>query len=103
MQDKLMHSDIVMGSILELKYSYERIHAAATHLLSEGRDKLSVLVIGGGGYVFPRYVEQVWPGSRIDVVEIDPGVTEAAIQAFGLQRDAPINTFTMDARAYVDQ
>ncbi len=103
MQDKLMHSDIVMDSILELKYSYERIHAAATHLLTQGKDKLSVLVIGGGGYVFPRYIEQVWPGSRIDVVEIDPGVTEAAIQAFGLQRDAPINTFTMDARAYVNQ
>ncbi|UCC98855.1 MAG: fused MFS/spermidine synthase [Phycisphaerales bacterium] len=103
MQDKLMHSDIVMDNVLDLKYSYERIHAAATHLLSQGRDRLSVLVIGGGGYVFPRYVEQLWPGSRIDVVEIDPGVTEAAIQAFGLKRDAPINTFTMDARAYVHQ
>ncbi|MFH1717261.1 MAG: fused MFS/spermidine synthase [Planctomycetota bacterium] len=103
MQDKLMHSDIVMGNVLDLKYSYEQIHAAATHLLSQGRDKLSALVIGGGGYVFPRYLEQVWPGSRIDVVEIDPGVTEAAIQAFGLERDTPINTFTMDARAYVSQ
>jgi len=103
MQDKLVHSDIVMGNVLDLKYSYERIHAAATHLLSQGRDKLSVLVIGGGGYVFPRYVEQVWPGSRIDVVEIDPGVTEAATQAFGLPRNTPINTFTMDARAYVSQ
>ncbi|MHC4539317.1 MAG: fused MFS/spermidine synthase, partial [Planctomycetota bacterium] len=103
MQDKLMHSDIVMGNIGDLKYSYERIHAAATHLLSGGSQRLSVLVIGGGGYVFPRYIEQLWPGSRIDVVEIDPGVTEAAIQAFGLKRDAPINTFTMDARAYVSQ
>jgi tetratricopeptide (TPR) repeat protein/MFS family permease len=103
MQDKLLHSDIEMDNILDLKYSYEQIHAAATHLLSQGRDRLSVLVIGGGGYVFPRYVEQVWPGSRIDVVEIDPGVTEAAIRAFGLPRNTPINTFTMDARAYVDQ
>jgi len=103
MQDKLMHSDIVMGNVLDLKYSYEQIHAAATHLLSQGRDKLSALVIGGGGYVFPRYLAQIWPGSRIDVVEIDPGVTEAAMQAFGLERDAPINTFTMDARAYVSQ
>ena len=52
--------------------------------------------------MFPRYVEKVWPGSRIDVAEIDPRVTEAAIRAFGLQRDTPINTFTMDARNYVD-
>jgi len=103
MQDKLKHSDAVMDDILDLKYSYERIHAAATHLLSRGMDKLSVLVIGGGGYIFPRYVEQVWPSSRVDVVEIDPGVTEAAMQAFGLRRDSPINTFTMDARNYVNQ
>jgi len=103
MQDKLKHSDVVMDDILDLKYSYERIHAAATHLLSWGMDKLSVLVIGGGGYIFPRYVERVWPGSRVDVVEIDPGVTAAAMEAFGLERDSPIRTFTMDARNYVNQ
>ena len=102
-QDKLKHSDIVMGDILDLQYSYERIHAATTHMLSRGKEKLSILVIGGGGYVFPRYVEHVWPGSRVDVVEIDPGVTEAAIQAFGMERDSTINTFTMDARNYVNQ
>jgi tetratricopeptide (TPR) repeat protein len=103
MQDKLKHSDIVMDDILDLQYSYEKIHAAVTHMLSRGKDKLSVLVIGGGGYVFPRYVERLWPGSRVDVVEIDPGVTEAAIQAFGLERDSTINTLTMDARNYVNQ
>ncbi|MHC4086310.1 MAG: fused MFS/spermidine synthase [Planctomycetota bacterium] len=103
MQDKLMHSEMVMGDILDLRYSYVQIHAAVTQLLSEGRKRLSVLVIGGGGYVFPRYVEKVWPGSRVDVVEIDPGVTEAAIEAFGLQRDTAINTFTMDARYYVSR
>jgi len=103
MQDKLKHSDIVMGDILDLQYSYSQIQAAVTHRLSKDKDKLSVLVIGGGGYVFPRYVEHVWPGSRVDVVEIDTGVTEAAIQAFGLERDSSINTFTMDARNYVNQ
>src|SRR4030042_661749 len=70
-QDKLLHSEMVMGDILNLKYSYERIYAAATNLLSNGRTKLSALVIGGGGYVFPRYIQNVWPGSRVDVVEID--------------------------------
>jgi tetratricopeptide (TPR) repeat protein len=103
MQDKLKHSDIVMGNILDLQYSYSQIQAAVTQRLSKDKDKLSVLVIGGGGYVFPRYVEHIWPGSRVDVVEIDPGVTEAAIQAFGLERDSTINTFTMDARNYVNQ
>jgi spermidine synthase len=61
------------------------------------------MAIGGGGYVFPRYVEKVWLGSRIDVAEIDPAVTRAAMQAFGLQKDTTINTINMDARNYVDK
>ncbi len=102
-QDKLVHSEMVMGDILNLRYSYERIYAAATNLLSKGKSKLSALVIGGGGYVFPRYIESLWPGSRVDVVEIDPAVTEAVFKAFGMQSDTSINTFNMDARNYVSQ
>lgn len=103
MQDKLMHSQIIMDDALNLQYSYEQIYAAVTHLLSQDQETLSVLVIGGGGYVFPRYVEKVWPGSRVDVAEIDPRVTHAATRAFGLEPDTTINTFTMDARNYVSQ
>jgi len=102
MQDKLRHSEIIMGDLLDLRYFYTRVFAAVTHHLSAGKDKLNVLVIGGGGYVYPRYVEKVWPQSRIDVVEIDPGVTKAATDAFGLPRDTSIKTITADARNYVD-
>jgi tetratricopeptide (TPR) repeat protein len=102
-QDKLLHSEMVMGDVLNLKYSYERIYAAATNILRNGKTELSTLVIGGGGYVFPRYIEELWPGSRVDVVEIDPAVTEAVFEAFGMDRDTTINTFNMDARNYVTQ
>ncbi|MBN2269318.1 MAG: fused MFS/spermidine synthase [Sedimentisphaerales bacterium] len=102
-EDKLTHSKIVMGDITNLQYFYTKIYAAVTQGLAAGRGRLSVMVIGGGGYVYPRYVEKMWPGSTVDVVEIDPGVTEAAIQAFGLPRYTAINTFSMDARNYVDQ
>jgi tetratricopeptide (TPR) repeat protein/MFS family permease len=97
------YNRIVMNDITNLKGFYMQIYAAVTRRLSQDKGKLSVLAIGGGGYVFPRYVEYVWPGSRIDVVEIDPAVTEAAMQAFGLPRDSEINTFNMDARNYVDE
>jgi tetratricopeptide (TPR) repeat protein len=103
MQDKLTHSKIVMGDILDLQYDYEQIYAAVTKMLTQDKNRISVLSIGGGGYVFPRYIEKVWPGSRIDVAEIDPRVTEAAILAFGLDRNTSINTFTMDARNYIDE
>jgi tetratricopeptide (TPR) repeat protein len=60
-------------------------------------------VIGGGGYVFPRYLKTVWPTSAVDVVEIDPGVTRAARAAFGLDDRAGLRTINLDARNYVDQ
>lgn len=97
------YSQIIMNKIRDIQISYERIYAAITHRLSWDKEKLSVLAIGGGGYVFPRYVEEVWPGSYIDVAEIDPEVTEAAMQAFGLDRNTTINTVNMDARNYIDE
>jgi len=102
-QDKLKHSEIIMGDINNLQYPYTHIYAAITHGLSINKDKLAVMVIGGGGYVYPRYIEKNWPGSRVDVAEIDPEVTKAATKAFGLERNTTINTFTMDARNYVDE
>ncbi len=45
----------------------------------------------------------MWPGSQVDVVEIDPAVTKAAIQAFGLPRDTSIHTINLDGRNYVDE
>jgi predicted membrane-bound spermidine synthase/Tfp pilus assembly protein PilF len=103
MQDKLKHSEIVMGNVTDLQYFYTRIYAGLTHGLGKTRDDLSMLVIGGGGYVFPQHLQASWPESRVEVVEIDPGVTEAAMEAFGLPRDTTIRTITMDARNYVDQ
>jgi tetratricopeptide (TPR) repeat protein len=101
-QDKLKHSEILMNDLLNLQYSYAKVYAAVTDGLSKNKEKLSVMAIGGGGYVFPRYIEKSWPGSRIDVAEIDPDVTKAAMKAFGLEKNTTINTINMDARNYID-
>jgi tetratricopeptide (TPR) repeat protein len=102
-QDKLKHCEILMNDLLDLQYFYTKIYAAVTEGLGRNKEKLCVMAIGGGGYVFPRYIEKVWPGSRIDVAEIDPDVTRAAMQAFGLEKNTTINTINMDARNYVDK
>jgi tetratricopeptide (TPR) repeat protein len=96
------HSIVVMDNIRDLQCEYERIYAALTHLLGKGKEKLSTLAIGGGGHVYPRYILEFWPGSRVDVAEIDPAVTEAAVRAFGLSANSAINVVNMDARNYLD-
>jgi tetratricopeptide (TPR) repeat protein/MFS family permease len=103
MQDKLLHSEMVMEDVTDLQYFYTRIYAGLTHGLSRDKKDLAMMVIGGGGYAFPRYLKHEWPDSEIEVVEIDPGVTRAAVVAFGLGREAGIETINLDARNYVDQ
>jgi tetratricopeptide (TPR) repeat protein/MFS family permease len=101
LEDKLVHSAIIVNDVLNLQYFYTKIYAGLTEGLV--KDKFSAMAIGGGGYAYPQYLEKRWPGGHIDVVEIDPAVTEAAIKAFGLNRNSSINTITMDARNYVDE
>jgi spermidine synthase len=103
-QDNLKsHSQIIMGEIRDLRFFYVRVYGAVTRTAATGKQKLRTLSIGGGGYVFPRYILDVWPGSSVDVAEIDPAVTETAIQAFGLPRNTPIRTINLDGRNYVDE
>lgn len=102
-QDKLRHSEITIDNITDLQYFYTKIYAGLTHGLGKGKENLSMLVIGGGGYAYPQYLKATWPDSHVEVVEIDPGVTEAAMAAFGLSRDTSIETISLDARNYVDQ
>ncbi|MGD1041714.1 MAG: fused MFS/spermidine synthase [Sedimentisphaerales bacterium] len=97
------HSQIIMGKIRDLRFFYTRVYGAVTHRAAVGKEKLRTLSIGGGGYVFPRYILDLWPGSSVDVAEIDPAVTEAATRAFGLPRDTPIRTINLDGRNYVDE
>jgi tetratricopeptide (TPR) repeat protein/MFS family permease len=106
LQDKLRHSEINMEDITKLYYFYTEIFGALTDSRineTQTLDAPSFLIIGGGGFVFPQYLQHAFPGnSRVDVAEIDPGVTEAAHAAFGLPRDTPINAITLDARNHID-
>ena len=102
--DKLKHSEINMDDFLDLRYFYTHIYAAIANTHCAGREDLSFMVIGGGGYAYPTYLDAVYPGSKIDVVEIDPAVTDAAVEAFGLDPDNKnITGIAMDARNFVDQ
>ncbi len=71
----------------------------------------STLFIGGGGFIFPRWVEAEFPYfPRIDVAEIDPAVLTAVQREMGLSSKygSPaeggtwVRTHIGDARKYVD-
>ena len=101
-QDKLRHSEADLADLADLKYPYMRIYDALVNRKLGKNDKpVRLLLLGGGGYVFPNHLFRARPGSELVVVEIDPGVTRAAQEAFGLPRDAPIEIHHQDARNYI--
>jgi hypothetical protein len=99
----LVHSYTSLDDPTKLVYGYEKIYAEVTAYRSLHDDHLRALFIGGGGYTFPRYMEAVYPGSDIDVIEIDPGVTEVAHALLGLGRDTQVTTYNEDARIFLER
>ncbi len=101
--DRLTHS-FVFDDPDTLEYDYEAVYAVATEYahdgLGEGRP-LRTLSIGGGGYTMPKYVADNYPGSAVDVVEIDPAVTKINEMYLGLNPAGDIRTFNEDARMFL--
>jgi MFS family permease len=67
------------------------------------RSSLKTLFLGGGAYTFQRHMQHAYPGTEVDVAEIDPAVTNANFEATGLPRNTPIKTYWGDARQFVDR
>jgi tetratricopeptide (TPR) repeat protein/spermidine synthase len=102
-QDNLTRSEMALRDPTHLRSFYQRVCAGLTSGLSGSKKNPSMLVLGAGGYALPRYLRATWPESRLEVVEIDPGVTQAATEAFGLDQGAALATIRVDARGYVDR
>jgi len=102
--DNLVHSYIPTDDITNLIYDYESVYAAITERVARTNRSLRAFFIGGGGFVFPRYMEAVYTMARIDVAEIDPAVKAAAQAVLGLPPDelSGVRTHIMDARNFVD-
>jgi spermidine synthase len=67
----------------ELVCSYHRTFA---DVLAHAPARKRALVLGGGGYSFPKYLITHDDHMHVDVVEIDPAVTELARRYFLLDR-----------------
>ncbi|MDA8216042.1 MAG: fused MFS/spermidine synthase [Dehalococcoidales bacterium] len=100
--DHLVHSYVSLDDPGVLGYGYERVYdELTTYYASQHGRGLDTLFIGGGGYTFPRYIEATYPEATIDVLEIDPAVTQAAHDFLGLPADTRVRSFDSDARAFL--
>jgi spermidine synthase len=63
----------------------------------------SILMLGGGVYVYPRYLEQQRPDISVDVVEIDPAITQVTRDFFYLADRKNQHIYHEDARLFVNR
>lgn len=103
MLDHLEHSYAQPGNPDYLGYPHEDVQAEFARWAAERTAKPRILVIGGGGYTFPRWAGAKFPDAIVEVAEIDKGVTEAAHVALGLPRDTRIVSHHMDGRQFVEE
>lgn len=99
--DKLVHSYVDLDDPKFLAYGYEKVLADVATYVEQQDHKLRALVIGGGGYTMPRFLETQYPLSTVDVIEIDSEVTDVAFEYMGLPRDTKIITYNQDARMVI--
>ena len=62
-----------------------------------------LLMIGLGGGVLPRFLSEIYPDLVMDVVEMDPCVTELARRFFSFKESPRLRVFEDDGRAFVKQ
>lgn len=84
----------------ELVFTYLKFFDLADYFF---KNPQNVLMIGGSAYSFPRYFLVTHPNSKVDVLEIDPGVTEIARKYFRLKEDNRLNIFHTDARVFLNE
>jgi len=99
--DHLIHSSVNPNDPFFLYYKHEHVQMEFLQGARKENPNPRVLVVGGGGYTFPRYAMEVMPETQMDVVEIDPGVTWIAKNHLGLKDYGGLKIYHMDGRQYV--
>jgi MFS family permease len=101
--DRLEISYIIPDDPKYLAYDYLKVIANLIAYSSQANPTPATLHLGAGGYALPRYMEATYPGSKNDVIEIDPEVTRVNYELLGLPRTTKIKSYNEDARLFFIQ
>lgn len=96
---KADHSAIFLDNN-DLVFEYTKFYRLAKHFNPELKDALA---IGAGAYTYPRDFLSKFPEANLDVVELDPGLTEIAKKYFHLKDNERLNIYHEDGRTFLNR
>lgn len=94
--DRLRHAYVDLDDPTNLDIRYIRLFAQVSNAAKVG--PLTTLHLGGGGFSFPRYLNETRPGTTSLVLEIDAELTDIARAELGLVTSDQLIVHTGDAR-----
>ena len=94
-----VQASVFVDDLDSLVFNYTQFFKIIEFLKPEAT---SVLMLGGSAYTYPRDFLKNFPRSTIDVVEIDPGMTDVARKYFGLRDDSRMRIFHNDGRIFLN-
>ncbi len=95
-----LQSKIDLEAPGELQVAYTKALFASL-LFREPQDRMLLIGLGGGGMV--RFVEQHFPKTTIEAVEIDPAVVRIAADYFETRESERVRIHTEDAFLFLDR
>ena len=93
------HSSMFLDSD-ELVNEYTKYYHLAKHFNPNFK---KTLMLGGAGYSYPKDFLHKYPEATIDVVEIDPKVTELAKKYFRLEENPRLTIYHEDGRVFLNK
>lgn len=93
------HSSMFLDSD-DLVNEYTKYYHLVRHFMPNFSTSL---MIGGAGYSFPKNFLYTYDNASMDVVEIDPKVTELAKKYFRLQENPRLSIYHEDARVFLNR
>jgi spermidine synthase len=96
----LQSSSVMFHDSDELVLEYTKFFDLAEHFRPEFAN---CLMLGGAAYSYPKAFLVEYPEANIDVVEIDPTLTELAKEHFRLAESPRLSIYHLDARIFLNQ
>jgi len=96
--DGMRHSSMDIDDPLDLVIDYTEFFHLGMLFNPRATD---VLFVGGGGFTGPKNFLQIYPDTKIDVIEIDADVIDAARNYFNLETTPRLQVFNDDARKHL--
>ncbi len=96
--DGLRHSYVDLADATYLDFAYVEAIASVLDTAWPASEPLAAYHLGGGGLTVPRYLDEVRPGTRSLVSEIDPGVIDIDVELLGAELGEGIDVRAEDGR-----